>query len=217
MDEVYVRASLALENKKFVNEFELSTDATADAGELEQEYDAMCIEIDKVTLKLFFTLVQGGKLECAYDLSQRLHNEKSFNVAITAADRCGQQKLSDRIHDLMEERFREDLVEEEDVSDDESLAMDNAPTEETVVHLRRVSPNAVTKRKEREEDVEASSEVPEPANKVRRRLNPFAKTHKESPPKAMMESPQAKKPTLSRMSTFSAESRQKSKLAKHFL
>ena len=250
MDEVCVRANLALENKKFVQDLELSANPGIE-DELEDEYTQACVQVDKVTIKLLFNLMKEEKLENAYDLAQRLHLVESLIVASKGADRVGQTRLSDRIHELREMRFP---VGNED--DDDEQQYDQTPQERSSLSSKNVSPDTDTarfsKRREREED-HAESDVDtldeperEPVKvrrrlnrdreedlaesdvdtldeperepvKVRRRLNPFAKKHKESPPKEMMESPRPKQPTLSRMSTFTAESRQKSKLAKHFL
>ena len=226
-----MRSNLALENKDFMNDFELLVDPNIDAEEQEDEFQNMLVQVDKVSLKLFFTLLDDGKLENAFDLAKRLHLEKSFDIAMEAADRFGQSRLSDRIYDLKEDRFREergDLQDEDEneVLDDQSIASDSqyAPTvdRDQEQKPRRVSPVASVKRKDREEDFDETDDEdlldPEPEREpVRRRLNPFAKKRKESPAKAVMNSPKVKKSTLSRMSTFSAESRKKSKLSKHLL
>ena len=52
---------------------------------------------DKVTLKLFSSVVQSSKVERGYDLVQRLHSEKNYDIAIKMADRIGHRKLSDCI------------------------------------------------------------------------------------------------------------------------
>ncbi len=193
------------------------------AAEVEDEYEELCKKVDKVTLKLFFSLVDNGEpgiQENAFDLVRRLHFEKSYDLAVKAADMRGLTKLSDRILDAKEERF-DDVDDDEDPvcepSSNESI--NYTPTDHPPVQRRRVSPISSTKRKERDEDEEVDSEndMSEPKLVPRRRANPFAKKLKESPPKSIMDSPLLKKPTLSRMSTFSAESRQKSKLTKHFL
>lgn len=218
MDEICVRANLALENKKFLQDLELTANPAVE-GELDSEYNQACAKVDKVTLKLYFTFLQNSKLENAYDLAQRLHLEKSFEIAMEAADRLGFTRLSDRIHDLRESRFPIlDVSEDDEQFDDHSTT--DLPHSEPQEISRRISPESTTrtKRKDIEEDIDDMEEsCPEPATNSNRRINPFAKKLKESPPKTLVESPVPKKPALSRMSTFSAESRQKSKLAKHFL
>uniref|UniRef100_A0A7S3QHM5 Minichromosome loss protein Mcl1 middle region domain-containing protein n=1 Tax=Chaetoceros debilis TaxID=122233 RepID=A0A7S3QHM5_9STRA len=240
MDEVSVRGNLALRNKQFVNDFIIETEgglnAAADTCDhLENEYENMCMQVDKVTLKLIFTLLQEGQIERSFDLCQRLHLEASLNVAVKAAERCNQVKLSDEIHDLKMSRFPEDDVEEEDDhfdEDEQSIRSDDGGrTEESRMNMnaRRVSPPSLGyKRKEREMGQEEEDdysdedesiieeEQPQPTPKVRRKLNPFAKLRKESPDKAM-DSPAVKAPKLSRMSTFSAQSRKKIKSSKTFL
>jgi hypothetical protein len=58
---------------------------------------------DKVTLKMFAAIVEAGKLERALDLVERLHLEKSFEIAMTIADH--HRKLVDLIEDVKERRF----------------------------------------------------------------------------------------------------------------
>ncbi len=217
LGEVSIRANLALRNKAFVNGIILSSDEPSGADDLESDYDAMCANVDKVTLKLFFSLVKGGNIERAFDLSKRLHLEKSFEIAETAADRCNQIKLSDRIHDIKLNRFQSEAYESEEeyLDQEDQSVMDNsiAPTEESFVHSKKVSPSsAEKKRKEYDSDDASFQEEP----KSRRKLNPFAKMRMQSPEK-QMRSAEVMGPKLSRMSTFSAESRKKAKSTKHFL
>lgn len=58
---------------------------------------------DKVTLKLFAATVDAGKLEAALDLVDRLHLEKSYDLAIRLADR--HDKLADMIEDAKDRKF----------------------------------------------------------------------------------------------------------------
>ena len=128
---------------------------------------------------------------------------------------------------------RDDVEEEDDHFDEDEQSIrsdDGGRTEESRVNMnaRRVSPPSLGhKRKEREMNQEEDGysdndesimedEQPQPTPKVRRKLNPFAKLRKESPDKAM-DSPAVKAPKLSRMSTFSAQSREKIKSSKTFL
>lgn len=74
--------------------------------------------MDKVTLKLFASTVDAGKLERALDLVDRLHLEKSYDLAITLADR--HHKLADLIEEAREQRFAvDDAEEEEDYEEDD--------------------------------------------------------------------------------------------------
>lgn len=215
MDEVSLRSNLVLKNKKFVDDYLMANGAFApeEIVEVEQEYGAMCAQVDKVTLKLFFTFAQEGKVEKAFDLAHRLNLEQSFQIAVTASERCNQRKLADRISDLMESRFH-DEEEEEESNHKEDEASQN--TEELDVTYRSITPlQADLKRKDREVSIE---EVGEDERSTRRRLNPFAIKQKESPAKNMLSSPvAAKKPLLSRQSTFSANSRMRAKQSKHLL
>jgi hypothetical protein len=56
-----------------------------------------------VTLKMFAGIVEAGKFERALDLVERLHLEKSFEIAMTIADH--HRKLVDLIEDVKERRF----------------------------------------------------------------------------------------------------------------
>ncbi len=60
---------------------------------------------DKVTLKLFASVVQAGKVERGFDLIQRLHSEKAMDLAIQMADRVGHRKLSDRIEEVKLQKY----------------------------------------------------------------------------------------------------------------
>ena len=62
MDEICVRANLALENKKFVEDLEVSANPGIE-DELEDEYTQACVQVDKVTLKLLFNLMKEEKLD----------------------------------------------------------------------------------------------------------------------------------------------------------
>ena len=64
-----------------------------------------CAQVDKVTLKQFYYVLKAGKADRAFDLVDGLHLEKSFEIAITASDRMGHLKLSDRIEAIRVSRF----------------------------------------------------------------------------------------------------------------
>lgn len=76
---------------------------------------------DKVTLKLFAATVDEGKLETALDLVDRLHLEKSYDLAIRLADR--HDKLADMIEDAKERKFAvrdgDHFMEDEYENDDQ--------------------------------------------------------------------------------------------------
>lgn len=122
LEEISVRANLALTQKKIINEiFPVNAD---EKDILDEEYDSLCAQVvriwfvvscmanwssssnaslysyqcqDKVTLKLFMAIATAGKLKMALDLVDRLHLEKSFDIAMTVADRLNHRNLSDRI------------------------------------------------------------------------------------------------------------------------
>ena len=56
--------------------------------------------VDKVTLKLYFSFAKSGKFERALDVTHQLRLEKSFDIALKAADQLNHRTLSSRIHEL---------------------------------------------------------------------------------------------------------------------
>jgi chromosome transmission fidelity protein 4 len=181
----------------------------------------MSAQVDKVTLKLFISMAEAGKVERALDLSRRLHLEQSFDIAMTVADQTNLRKLSDKIFTIKEERFNNELSDDEE----EEVARDfdadyESDYEPSSQGQRKVTPDISKKavdRRASNEDLDASS--PSKMQKIMRRQNPFAKKRKESPTKTtpVVESSPSKKPMLSRMSTFSAQSRQQSKFSKQIM
>lgn len=217
MNEISLRSNLVLKNKKIVDDYLLSqgTIPPFEVEEIEREYNEMCVQVDKVTLKLFFTFAQEGKVEKALDLAHRLNMEKSLDIATTASERCNQRKLADKIMHLKDSRFYHKSEEQED---DEYEEDGPSETVELDTTYRSITPlQADLKRKERKVAIDEEENVGDRKN-TRRRLNPFAKKQKESPAKELLSSPiAAKKPLLSRQSTFSADSRLKAKQSKHLL
>mmetsp|Transcript_5506 Transcript_5506/g.14933 ORF Transcript_5506/g.14933 Transcript_5506/m.14933 type:complete len:155 (-) Transcript_5506:1612-2076(-) len=98
---------------------------------------------DKVTLKLFQTVVQAGKLERGLDLLDRLHLEKSYDIAATIAGR--HDKLVDMIEAARDDKFAD--PEDDDVSDYGSQSMASAAaTTTTTAKTAHVSPISDAKR-----------------------------------------------------------------------
>jgi chromosome transmission fidelity protein 4 len=239
LEEISVRANLALSQKKFVNEIVAVDDP--DKEELDAEYDGLCAQVDKVTLKLFMNMADAGKVESALDLVDRLHLEKSFEIAITVADRLNHRNLSDRIVDKKEARFMVDDPMDDFVQDDyeprygEFASKEGLADEDEVMSTssRRISPDGNSSRnlKRSIDDVsgdENEDQWDRPEKKFRgggkakktlhKLANPFAKQRIESPakpPLSPVKSPA--KLALSRSSTFSAQSREKSKVSKRIL
>lgn len=88
--------------------------------ELEDAYASLSIKVDKATLKLFIKFAKAGKLERALDLTQRLHLEQSFDIAVKVADEYNQHKLSDRILNIKDDRFLcNSPTDEDNYSDDD--------------------------------------------------------------------------------------------------
>lgn len=86
---------------------------------------------DKVTLKLFAATLDAGKLERCLDLVDRLHLEKSYDLAVKLADR--HHKLADLIEAAKEDRFGNDVDQDEDgvESDDDGDENGYDDSEET--------------------------------------------------------------------------------------
>jgi chromosome transmission fidelity protein 4 len=86
-------------------------------------------------LKLFVATVDAGKVERALDLVDRLHLEKSYDLAIQLADH--HRKLADLIEDAKERKFAEEDEEEyEDTASPSNTFFDRlAPS-------RQISPDA---------------------------------------------------------------------------
>jgi hypothetical protein len=78
---------------------------------------------DKVTLKMFAAIVEAGKLERALDLVERLHLEKSFELAMTIAD--NHRKLVDFIEDVKDRRFPPEEMEYTSEYDRPRISPDN--------------------------------------------------------------------------------------------
>ncbi len=194
-----------------------------------------------MTLKLFMNMADAGKVESALDLVDRLHLEKSFEIAITVADRLNHRNLSDRIVDKKEARFMVDDPMDDFVQDDyeprygEFASKEGVADEDEVMSTssRRISPDGNSSRnlKRSIDDVsgdENEDQWDRPEKKFRgggkakktlhKLANPFAKQRIESPakpPLSPVKSPA--KLALSRSSTFSAQSREKSKVSKRIL
>ena len=74
--------------------------------------------VDKVTLKLYFSFAKSGKLERALDVTHQLRLEKSFDIALKAADQLNHRTLSNRIHELQDVELN--LIGINDFLNDES-------------------------------------------------------------------------------------------------
>jgi chromosome transmission fidelity protein 4 len=100
LEELSVRASVALLQKKAMQEVVMEGEMDE---EFENEYHALSAQVDKVTLKMFAATVDAGKLEKALDLVERLHLEKSIDIAMAMAD--NHRKLVDHIEGVKDRRF----------------------------------------------------------------------------------------------------------------
>lgn len=146
-------------------------------------------------------IIKTGKFERALSLMNRLHLEKSFDIAIDSSDRMGHRKLSDKIEEMKLQRFP--AVDEDDFFDDnnslgsreKSGSNDEASvTSERVGHraVRGISPEIHTpnaRRSSRDDDASESTREESPpkaslkrkfednaaASTTAKRRNPFAK------------------------------------------
>ena len=91
-----------------------------------------------MTLKLFAAMVDANKLERALDLVDRLHLEKSYDLAIQLADR--QHKLADLIEEARDRRFgADDDEEEEEPECDDELEEEGDPHSPGTTFIDRLS------------------------------------------------------------------------------
>jgi len=214
LEEASVRANLALTQKKFL------TDVTASDGldthDMKAEYDHFCANVDKVTLKLFHATVSAGKLERALDLCERLHLEKSFEIASRVADMANYRNLADRIDEAKERKYPIDMKPFDDVDLHGEVGHKDSDFDEES-GSQRISPENDRLRNRSFDDIPDNEKVPDENtmfhnNKRRRKSNPFAKKRLESPGKKnQFLSPHpspSKSIALSRLSSFSAQSRE---------
>eukprot|EP00579_Thalassiosira_antarctica_P009756 CAMPEP_0201922180 /NCGR_PEP_ID=MMETSP0903-20130614/10281_1 /ASSEMBLY_ACC=CAM_ASM_000552 /TAXON_ID=420261 /ORGANISM="Thalassiosira antarctica, Strain CCMP982" /LENGTH=1247 /DNA_ID=CAMNT_0048459265 /DNA_START=142 /DNA_END=3888 /DNA_ORIENTATION=+ len=120
LEESSVRAIFALNQEKVLDDY-LVSQGDANEDEIEEEYNQKCLNVDKVTLKLFRSVVESGKVERGFDLVQRLHSEQTYDIAIQMADRVGHRKLSDRIEEVKLQKFPPLEEEEEPFNDSASF------------------------------------------------------------------------------------------------
>jgi hypothetical protein len=124
-----------------------------------------------VTLKMFAATLEAGKLERALDLVDRLHLEKSYNLAMTIAD--SHRKLVDFIEDARDRKFNlqhddddeNSLAIAEDVDVVETSGMDSQ-------YLQRVSPDSqyANKPKRSYEHNSEQNEITSATNHFKRRI-----------------------------------------------
>lgn len=161
LEELAVRAGVALNQKRVLHDLTCSGD---DEG-FENEYLSLSAQVvrvtiilferslqeyrltlrlvlqDKVTLKIFAGTVEAGKLERALDLVERLHLEKSYDLAMTIAD--NHRKLVDRIEEAKDRRFGSDYANDQTDDPEEYEDEDPADTYES----SRITPDSTIGRK----------------------------------------------------------------------
>merc|ERR1740139_458386 len=106
LEEVYIRAKMALRQKKIMNEVRIVEGE--DSDDLQDEYDTLSAKLDKVTIKLFHAACEAGKVERALDLCSRLHVEKSFEIVLQVADRFNFGQLITQVELVRDQVFPPD-------------------------------------------------------------------------------------------------------------
>eukprot|EP00977_Amphora_coffeiformis_P004373 scaffold935_cov155-Amphora_coffeaeformis.AAC.1 len=142
VEELSIRAAISLHQRKVVQQITFPGQPQDEEDEeFAKEYCTLSAQVDKVTLKLFASLVEAGKLERAFDLMERLHLERSFEVAMKIADR--HRKLVDKIEEVRDLKFPLEEEDEDEQEGDLEYDATNSPPEVTAGLGRpRISPDA---------------------------------------------------------------------------
>jgi hypothetical protein len=226
LDELSVRAKLALNQKKFMVNHTRSLGY--DVSELEEEYNGLCAQVDKVTLKLFMTTVETGKLERSLDLVERLHLEKSFEIAITIAERMNHRNLSDKIAEVRDRCFAV-YDEYDEAEDDEEFETEVLfPDSQHCDHATETKPTPKRSSRNISPESQIISRNKRPIDEVhheevavtRAKVNPFAKARIASPARPSRSPTRNESPArigISRLSSFSARSRDTIKINKKLI
>lgn len=111
LEDLSLRSNMALTQKIFVDENNLNRDIGLDMDDLEKEHNLLRKQVDKVTIKLFAAMVDNGKFDNALELVNRLHSEKSYEIAMVYADRQN-ERLAKRIEKKMKINFDEKYLHE---------------------------------------------------------------------------------------------------------
>lgn len=225
MEEIHLRASCAMSAK-------LGT-----TDDYEAEYTHLAEQLDKVTLKLLHSALESSDQHRALDICQRLRTGQGLEVAYTLCEQLGYVKLCRAVENLRDDMFPEE--EEEDGEDDgtQSGLVDEHSTTVSLTPEGSVyeglGRSPVKRSRVDDSDDGDNSTVATvqdvtdkvPRSKIRKGpTNPFAKKNLSSPVKKsskpnLLLSPGLNKstPKLSRLSTFSARSRENVKKNKHFI
>ena len=129
-------------------------------------------------MKLFNETIKNGKVERALSLVDRLHLEKSFDIAIQVSDRMGHRKLSDLIEEIKLNRFPAE--NEEDLFDDNNSFGSRERSDS-------YDEASVTSERGGQQQVRGiSPEIHTPNARRTSRDDMSESTHEESPPKASL-------------------------------
>jgi Minichromosome loss protein, Mcl1, middle region len=185
LEELSVRASVALSQKRVIQDICMEGEVDE---KFEEEYNTLSAQVDKVTLKMFAAIVAANKLERAVDLVHRLHLEKSFELAMTIADR--HRTLVDRIEQARDHKFRGGELEDEydDGFDDVNNTTDEFESPPTYEHQGllsrrqqqqpRITPDAgLFSRKQTKRPCEESSRPPPQARAAVRQKQSYLRSN----------------------------------------
>jgi chromosome transmission fidelity protein 4 len=174
LEDVYIRANMALKQRQAMQEY--MVEDGKDAEELETEYENMCDGLDEVTMVLFDKALKSSNLERAVDLTLRFMTMKSFEMAITLADRGGgslaesiKNKLCKMIENIRDTKFPP--VEEVEVYMEEEEEQQQQCNEEEEPVGQRRQPQAAQQEEEEEEEVQETM-GDEDDNESRPRVTP---------------------------------------------
>lgn len=158
-EELSVRATIALNQKRAMQRVINGDDDEEEDEEFENEFMALSAQVvrterfsmgstngslqDKVTLKMFAAAFNANKVERALDLVERLHLEQSFDLAMQIAD--SNRKLVDRVEEAKQNKFGDSDDLDDGVDGDDDSEMD-IPTSATDTR-NRISPDASMGRK----------------------------------------------------------------------
>lgn len=97
-----------------------------------------------MTFKLFAATLNANKMERAFDLVNRFNLEKTFDLAITLAER--NPKLADLIEEARDKKFLSEEQQDDDGYgddfDDDDDAFEGTPHTATTTSRRQISPDS---------------------------------------------------------------------------
>lgn len=145
------------------------------------------------------------------DLANRFHTEKTYDIAIMASDRMSLGRLCEKLEEMKNQKFpplHEDFGDEgsydSGMDERRSDSFDDEPiitSRQQLAEMKRISPDALhtPQKGGPAESLKRNFDDDETNKSSKRRVNPFAKKHLESPAKGIMKLPLSPaRPTLSK-------------------